>query len=410
LNTFAKLTEHSLEYRREFTHAQLTRILSKASKTLYGTSVGGSLSIKEWPFLEKEVLRRKPLSLLAYSSWRTSSASTGGTTGVPVVLYRSLISVAVEQASIDGLLKKVKIHPTKARIAVLRGDTIKDPSDTEPPYWKPQGPKRLLFSSHHLKSETIEAYVNELRAFNPNVLMAYPSAVEALSALMIDKGLSLHIPATLTSSEVLTPKARKLIHRGLNCQIVDHYGQAERVAFAAEIDGGGYYFLPGYAYIELIYSSSEAENDLYEVIGTPLWNKAMPLVRYRTGDFIRLQKNLSAKELDKVRYGVTAFLGIEGRRDDYLVSPDGVRAIGMNHIPRGVKNIIQMQLIQESRKRVRILVVPTSQFSETDSATILANAYSKLPHDMHVTVEPVDQLKRTAIGKAPFIIREPDIE
>ena len=407
---FSWLASSSLETRIEFSHRQLTQILRKAINSRYGKTVGHRFNIDEWPFLEKETLRKDSSSILRLPKWCTSHSHTGGSTGTPVALFRSFKSIAVEQVCIDGLLEQINIDPINAKIAVLRGDTIKNPSDFTPPYWKKQNTKKLLFSSHHLNNETVDAYFNELRDFSPDCLMAYPSAVEALCALMSDKNLSFYIPVVLTSSEMLTNRTRELINSTLKSKIIDHYGQAERVAFAANINTSGYYFLPGYSYIELLHTSCEGNTDLYEVIGTPFWNSAMPLVRYRTGDFIRLSHDLSPEELKNVRYGLLPFKSIEGRCDDYIISSNGVRAIGMNHIPRGIKNIIQMQLIQESYKQVRILVVPTKQFSKIDHDAILSNAYSKLSRDIQVSVESVDQLQHTAIGKTPFIIRSPDIK
>ena len=46
----------------------------------------------------------------------------------------------------------------------------------------------------------------------------------------------------------------------------------------------------------------------------------MPLVRYRTGDLMRLR---AGSDPIAVAYGVEPFLGVVGRTDDYLVAPDG---------------------------------------------------------------------------------------
>jgi hypothetical protein len=64
-----------------------------------------------------------------------------------------------------------------------------------------------------------------------------------------------------------------------------------------------------------------------------------------------------------------------------------------------------MQVIQESLDKVRILVIPDQGFSEKNILQIEHNIALKLPPSMHVTIEIVDALERTAQGKTPFIIR-----
>ncbi|MER3465820.1 MAG: hypothetical protein C4340_01015 [Armatimonadota bacterium] len=98
-----------------------------------------------------------------------------------------------------------------------------------------------------------------------------------------------------------------------------------------------------------------------------------------------------------------------GRSGDYLVGPHGARITGIDHIPRGVENIIRSQVIQETLTRVKILVVPKPEFSDAEVEQLLANAASKLPPEMEVAVEVVDQLERGKQGKVPFVIRRVEV-
>jgi phenylacetate-CoA ligase len=192
--------------------------------------------------------------------------------------------------------------------------------------------------------------------------------------------------------------------------LVDYYGQAERVAFAYSNRSHEYYFLPGYAQIELLYVDSERGRDLYEIIGTPLWNLAMPLIRYRTGDLIQVKAGTSANELEDICYGTRSFLGIVGRSDDYLISPEGVKLVGIDHIPRDVNHVAQMQVIQESENLIRLLVVPYSKLRLKDQERILRNAREKLPASMQIKLEVVEKLEKTSTGKTPYVIRRKEVD
>jgi phenylacetate-CoA ligase len=203
-----------------------------------------------------------------------------------------------------------------------------------------------------------------------------------------------------------TDSTRPLAQQALHAELVDYYGQAERVAFAYSFQQGAYYFLPGYAWTELVPVQQEPDGVVYEIVGTSLWNLAMPLVRYRTGDCIKLPEGVSASELESICFGLTPFEKIMGRSGDVLIAPDGAVLTGIDHIPRDVDHVVRMQVIQERPDYVRILVIPDAGFSEADRQQILANARLKIPERMEVSVEVVESLERTAQAKTPFVIRK----
>ncbi|GIV21193.1 MAG: capsular polysaccharide biosynthesis protein CapK [Armatimonadota bacterium] len=411
LRLLHRLESAPLEERKRFTQERLKKVLRAASRTRYGRQTGAGENILDWPLLEKSQVRDDPRAFVRGAVWLSSPASTSGTTGLPLKLYRSFQSVAVEQASIDRLVLAKGIDPRTARTAVLRGENIKDPSDREPPFWKfVAGGRRMVMSSNHLSPQTIEAYHAALSAFAPECLMAYPTSLESLCRLLQATGKSLCIPLVVTSSEVLTPQTRKLAQEVLGAELVDYYGQAERVAFAYSFQEGDYRFLAGYAFVELLPAGEEKDAALYEIAGTNLWNLKMPLVRYRSGDLIRLPKGLSEHQIEAIRYGVEPFGGVLGRQGDYLVSPDGAHLMGIDHIPRDVEHVVRMQVVQESPHRVRLLVVPTRDFNERDRQQILHNASLKLPAEMRVDIEVVQELERTAQNKTPFVIRQFEAE
>jgi len=407
LRTFEYLSRASLEERRRFCERRLKIVLVAARRTPYGRRVRGTLQLSDWPLLDKEPLRACPRDFLRVPAWLTIPASTSGTTGTPLKLFRSYPSVSVEQAAIDWLLLRRGYNPRKLRYAVLRGESIKPPSDLTPPFWRiDANGRRLVLSSYHLNTSTIDYYHTVLSEFVPDCLLAHPSALESLCRLLQQKNKPLRIPLIVCSSEMLTPSARALAESVLHATLIDYYGQAERVAFAYSWHAREYWFLAGYAWTELIPVEHPPDSVVYEVVGTPLCNLAMPLVRYRTGDYIRLPRAVDDDELSAICFGVTPFEGIIGRSGDVLIAPDGAVLIGLSHISRDVDHVIRMQIVQERLDWVRILVIPDAGFSEADRQQILANARLKIPESMEVSVEVVESLERTAQAKTPFVIRK----
>jgi phenylacetate-CoA ligase len=400
------LEQLDLEGRRAWTRARLARALAAAARLPYGRRVGGSRDIASWPLLDKNTVRFAPDAFRGDPMFPAARASTGGTSGAPLPLVRSLRSIAFEQACIDRMIALLGADPGRAKIAVLRGDNVKDPSDFRPPHWTfVAGGRRMVLSSNHLNATTVRAYADALEAFAPDVLWAYPTSIEALCVLLERSGRELAIARVLTSSEVLRPEVWSLVTRTLGCELLDYYGQAERVGFAWARTPGEYRFLPGYAHVELV----PAADGRREIVGTTFWNAAMPLVRYRTGDLVPLDASWGPAEIEEIALGVRTFSGILGRDSDILISPDGVRLTGIDHFQRDVPHLVRIQVIQESADHVRVLVLATRDFGDEDGARLLANIRKKVPGSMRVDMERTDALERTAQLKAPFVIHRPAV-
>lgn len=401
------LQDAPLATRIAFDQRRLTKILGAAGGTTYGRPYRGR-AVEAWPLLEKQALRGRERGLLTRPPWLSAHGQTSGTTGTPLTVYRSFASLVVEQVCIDRVAAKEGCDLRTARVAVLRGDTIKAPGDTKPPYWKPaEGGRALILSSSHLTQENLDGYLAELRRFDPQCLYCYPSSLHALCAMLEMRGLTLRIPLVLTSSEVLEPATVTLAKRLLDCRFADFYGQCERVAFAESTNAGCYVFIPGYAHVELAYSREDEGDDLYEIIGTNLWNHAMPMVRFRTGDLITVPAGTTAAQLDEIRYGLRPFIRIHGRDDGIFIhGVGGTRLFGMPKIMNGVRNVYQSQIVQEAIDRVNIIIVPTVHFSNADREQILANARTKIPESIQVNIVTGQRLETTRAGKSPFIIRK----
>jgi phenylacetate-coenzyme A ligase PaaK-like adenylate-forming protein len=128
------------------------RVLRQARQTRYGAE--RAVDWGSWPILEKQAIRDNPAD---FSRRRLISipAATGGTTGTPLRLARSLRGIVAEQAFIDSLLGDGRSFRT-ARVAVLRAYAVKDRADDRPPFGRiTQGGRCLVMSSYHLSGKTV---------------------------------------------------------------------------------------------------------------------------------------------------------------------------------------------------------------------------------------------------------------
>jgi phenylacetate-CoA ligase len=392
--------------RQQWREERLQRLLAAARRSTYGRKVRGGQSPADWPILEKEAVRREPEAFIAAPRWRSVAASTSGTSGTPLQLRRSFSNVVYEQLILDRLVASAGLPLTRCRAAVLRGDDVKSPSDRAPPFWQlANGGRRLLFSSNHLDAQSVGHFVGALRDYAPQVLFAYPTVLDSLCSLMLKRGDRLQIPLTACGSEVLTKATCDLAQQTLQTQVIGYYGQAERVAWARGNPYTGYRFEPTYSVNELQLVGSEEDLDIYEIVGTGLWNDAMPLVRYRTGDQIRARKGSDPAAIAE---GRQSFASVIGRSNDYIVAPSGAHLMGIDHIPRNVPHVVRTQFIQDSAESVTMLVIPAPGFDEHCRKLLLQHASMKLPPSMRVRIETTTELLRTGAGKAPLVIRKID--
>ena len=401
--------------RRAWVKERVAKTLELAATTEYGKSVSGGAVLSDWPLLEKESLRQNLEPFLSGSEWLAAPATTGGTSGVPLKVLRSLQAIVFEQASIDRVIAAAGADVRTVRTVVLRGDNPRDLELSPNPESEViNGGRMLTMSANSVTHVSVEHVANTLETFGPQLLCAYPTALETLSRYLRDSGRRLSIPAIVTSSEVVRPEAWRLTEKMLNGRLLDYYGQAERIAFASASAPREYRFSCAYSFVEFEPYDGQvlprhAPHRLYEVIGTSYWNNVLPMVRYRTGDLVRVPVSWGEAELEELSLGLRTFEGVLGRQQEVIVCPQSVRLSGLGFVPRDIGNVIRMQVVQEDFEQVRIFVLPTEEFCTDDAENLLANARSRIPPEVNITVEIATRLERTPRGKTPLIVHRPPV-
>ena len=389
--------------REAFQRERVARVL-KVARTLPGYSdAPASNELSQWPILTKARIAGREKDFCGGSILPAVPAATGGTTGQPLKLSRTWRSVALEQAVIDHLCLTCSLNTSVARIAVLRGDSIKPANDMQPPFWVDEGPVRRIFSAHHLSRDTIRDYVAALRDFRPDILLCYPSSLSNLLEL-IDNSETFQIPLVFASSEVLPQQTMLRARQDFGANVIDFYGHAERIVCAWSLNGEGYRFLPAYGHVELIPDGP----GLARIVATSLTPRGQIFVRYDTGDLLRVPSS-DPRMLREISVGVRPFQGIDGRASEFVDIADGRRIIGLNHIPRGVEGAISIQICKVSECQIDLYIVPADSFSAASGAQLIANFRQKFPASVEARAIFVQHSVREKNGKAPLLLRAPDL-
>lgn len=327
--------------------------------------------------------------------------ATTGSTGSPVGFYlQKGVSRPKEQAFLEAQWRRAGYFDG-ARLAVIRGRVV-NPRQQGPIATHDAARDWLILSSWHLTADRLREYLAAIVRFRPDILYAYPSSALRLAELVQCSGTDWPVPlrCLLTGSERITTPQRSLLERVFGCRVYNWYGHSERVVLAGEgTETNLLYCWPVYGYVEFGPPDSDG---LREVIGTSFHNLAMPLIRYRTGDYVRLydRDRDGAKEFDW-----PTIAAVEGREQEYLVTADGARiqATGLNMHDRRYENLYAIQFFQERPGHVEFRYVPSPRFDPAALPGIECALRRKLG-DMEIVFREVDEIEKTARGKGKWVV------
>jgi len=358
-------------------------------------------ALSAFPVIDKAIVREQGSRFMADNARHPLfKGSTSGTTGTPLVLHQDLAAINRENAFIWRQLQWAGLKPG-ARRAWIRGDLIVPVTVCSPPFWRMNHAENMLmFSSYHLSDSNAAAYVAALEKFDPVVIQAYPSSVAFLARWLDANGREYSgaaLKGIVTSSETLDAEQKTLIEQRFGCRVFDWYGQFERVAAIGTCEHGRQHIISDYSFVELL----PAEDGLYEIVGTGFNNFAMPLIRYRTGDFIRLEATDSQCECGR-HFPLVA--SIQGRADDVVKLPDGRHVGRLDHIFKGVDGILEAQIRQDQIDRIDIFVVPTAGYSTAVETKLRTNASDRLGGGVLIHVQAVNAIPRTRNGKLRGVV------
>lgn len=258
-------------------------------------------------------------------------------------------------------------------------------------------------SSYHLSFKNSRAYVDEILKFQPKVIFCLPSLAALLGKFFRHEGLSYQFDAIFTSSESLEPDTRHFLEDTFQAPVVDWYGQTERVAAIGQCELGSYHIQEDYSIVELLPGYEEGT---YELVGTHLHNFVMPLLRYRTMDYVVTKAERCA--CSSGFRCVDRILGRSGKTP--IITPEGCHITITAPITYGIENLLETQFEQDRPGEVTLNIVTNGNFSEGDNEQLVQNTLKYTSPLMKVNVRRVDEIPRGPNGKFISIINTSGVE
>jgi phenylacetate-CoA ligase len=356
-------------------------------------SIQSAADIERFPLISKRDIQRDPEALLAagYSVPALHYSRTSGSSGEPTTTYFDpdswlLCKYALKMRRVSStvglpLLRRV-LMVSEQRPEALANLAVSGPSQLFGLF-----PRR--FVSIHAP---MKAHLDDIARYRPAIVYAFPSYFLDLIATARLHGRSLpRIPHLCTSSEVLSTAHRAQIEAAFGGRVWDVYGCTEFKEVAWQCGHGRYHINFESVDVETAQSESGA------VVLSTLCNRAMPLLRFQTGD----QATFDREPCPCGRQS-SQFFSFAGRVADTITLPSGRRLMPylLTTDIELEESILQYRIVQTEPDAFRIDAV-VRQPGQSDAWRDRVGArFSRVAGErLRVSVREVTELERAPSGK-----------
>lgn len=361
------------------------------------------------PLLSKETIRRQAGALVATNFYpqQLIRLTTGGSTGEPLAFFRTR-GAYPQTLAFEWRNYNWNGYHFGDKIAVLRGHSV------EPDWFEYQRNRNaLVLSSYKMTRANLPKYRAALDQFRPKYILAYPSAIELLAQFIRygnPPGFLAQLRGIFTSSETLYSEQKILIENTFGVPVFDKYGNSEMVTMIGTCEKGNYHDFMEYSYTEILDENGNeviGENLSGEIISTGFVNPALPLLRYQTGDRVRVTRRPCPCGRD-----LTVVQALEGRVKEVIVARDGSQ-LPLAPILFGIHDpnwdqVRRIQFVQAHPGELQILA-ETANPNPAEVSEYLTRIFSgRLAGQFNFRVQIVDEISLTPRGKFQYLIRKND--
>jgi phenylacetate-CoA ligase len=363
--------------------------------------------LRNLPFVEKRELREHlDLFRAVPLPGRCVAKTTGGSTGEPVTILKTADATARELAAMWRGYRWAGID-IGARQARFWG---------VPFTRRERNRARLIdFVCHRRRcsafafdSGSMDRYGRRLQRFQPTYFYGYVSMLVAFANHYRARSARppFRLRCIVTTSEVLTAGDRMLLEDVFEAPVFNEYGCGEVGTIAHECEHGRLHLNEENMVVEVLDGETAcAPGQKGELVITELNNSAMPLIRYRTGDFGAISPHpcpcgRTLAVLDQVF----------GRAYDFVSTADGKQFHGeflmyiFEETQRHQLGIAQFQVQQETLTRFCVRIVPGPDFNAGSTQRIAARMREYLGQEIEIRFDTVADIPREPSGKMRVII------
>jgi len=214
---------------------------------------------------------------------------------------------------------------------------------------------------------------------------------------MLEAGMPLprgRLAGVFTSSESLLAFQRATIEEAFGAPVRDRYGTSEFAVSMTACAENRLHVDMEFCIVEVEPAEETDEWVRGPLLVTGLAEPATPWIRYRIGDVgTRLKRPCTCGRAGDV------FLDVDGRVEDYVMTPDG-RLVGrLDHIFKDQLRIAEAQILQETREAIEVRLVPRGEWDAASERDLVKEIRSRLGDEIRIDLRPVDSIPREPNGK-----------
>ena len=364
------------------------------------------------PFLTKEIIRANQDRLMSEDGrHKLSRFNTGGSSGEPLVFY-----IGDERVSHDVAAKWRATRWWDVDIGdreiVLWGSPIELGAQDRIRAVRDRLLRTRLLPAFEMSEARLDGFLEEIRSFRPAMLFGYPSALAHIARHALSRGVSmadLGIRVAFVTSESLYEDQRQVIETVFNCRVANGYGGRDAGFIAHECPQGGLHITAEDLIVEIVDAAGQVlpTGQAGEVVITHMATAGFPFIRYRTGDVATLDDRCCP-----CGRGLPLLKEIHGRTTDFIVASDGtvMHGLALIYIIRDLAGVQKFKIIQKDVRHVQVLLVPDSDFMDSDVETIRSGMRQRLGQDVDVEVDIVADIPAERSGKFRYVVSHVETE
>ena len=248
--------------------------------------------------------------------------------------------------------------------------------------------------------ETIENQLQWVLATGSEILTTYPSIAVAMGQLAEQRGLALPFHTFIGQGEVFSENAKAYLARTHKLKLIDRYGASELGAIAAQCpEETGYHQFCEAGLMEVLDFKDHLPitNGRGQLVLTPFYNYAMPLIRYENQDQVEVTSKPCA--CGRTLPIIQKILGREKNVFTYIDGsrswPTGPASIYPTFLPSQ-----QIQVIQKTMTQLEVRFVRDDSSSVPVNVQGLEGVFRKHLHpSIHIELIEMEKIPRSASGK-----------
>jgi len=359
------------------------------------------------PYLTRDHLRAHLPDLQPRRKLRgVRRMSTGGSTGSPVT-----IMVDAERAAFTDATR-LRAHrwfgvDMGAPEIVLWGSPIETGRQDLVRTVRDWLMNSHLLSAFDLSEPALARYADILARRRPSKLFGYASALYLLARYLCAHDRAPgpdSLRVAFTTAEPLYDFQRQAIRSAFGCPAAVEYGSRDAGLIANECPAGGLHMAAEGILAEILPTAPGAAagaGATGEIVITNAYSFAMPIIRYRTGDVGSLVDGAC-----RCGRGLPCLGPVEGRRTDFLVTPEGrvMHALAAIYVLRELPGVREFQLVQERADLIRLALVPDQGFTSEICGRAAVGLRHLLGSAVAIETEVVAEIPRAASGKHRYVI------